>query len=139
MKKSEFADAVFGIVSTSIDKALKGLRKKVTIKVRSAVVWRETRFDRYGQGLIIWINNDGSVDLVFSETCHDTTRVRLTEFLDDEEVQKEQLALIKKWIPLVVKDFCTDEADWHVVLDFLSHLEEGQDWKDAYKEARKIY
>ena len=80
MKKSEFADAVFGIVSVSIDKALKGLRKKVTIKIRSAVVWRETRFDRYGQGLIIWINNDGSVDLVFSENCHDTTRVRLTEF-----------------------------------------------------------
>jgi len=138
MKKSEFADAAFGIVSEAITGALGGLKKKVSIKIKSAVVKRETRFDRYGQELDICIDQNGNVDLVFHEFCHDTVPVRVTEFTNDEDLQKEQLSMLKKWLPMIVKDFCTDDADWHVVLDFLSNMEEGTDWKDAYSEARTI-
>ena len=138
LNNCEYVNSACTIAATAIGEALKNRNNKGSIKITYANGRRDIDLRRYSQGLSFKISKGGDIDIVFSEFCHDDKIIRCLDFDSDETKQSENLAEFQTITTILMQDFCAENMDWHIVLDFLWEMKEGDDWKMLYERARII-
>ena len=134
MEQKEFVDAAGSIVLSEIAETVPESRVKGTIKLTYSNGKRTVDLRRYSQGLSIKISDEGFIDLIFSEFYHDDITIRCTEY--SKETCEKDMEDFGNIIRTLIRDFCGENINWHIAMDFLTGMKEGEDWRRVYEQAR---
>lgn len=138
MNSSEYVDSACSIITSTIGQALKNRKTKGSIKIGYGNGRRDIDLRTYSQGLSFKISKGGDINIVFSEFCHDDVVINYGIYSENVEKQSNCLADLQTVASTLMQDFCSGCMDWHIVLDYLSNMKEGDDWKKTYESARVI-
>lgn len=135
--RREFVNDAARTVGETLLTLLPGYGKSTEFRLRVKNENRYYTFIRYGSSLWIQIFRSGDIDVVLKEACHYDTKFRIVHYEEASKGPDDALADLRDDAYMLIHDFM--HSDWHTMMDYMSHYEEGKDWRALYGAFRSDF